>query len=120
MKPKFRIFITLLTATCLAAAAVIPVGAVTLSEGTHARWVDRLDLPDYGREFYNWLVENSNGDGADDALIDPTMAMRTGDGSYAYRLTTLSGTVPFETSLSSKDSGFSAAANAAHIGRQGA
>ncbi len=41
-----------------------------LQEGEYANWVDRLILPDEVRGLYDWMVENSDGDGVDDALID--------------------------------------------------
>ena len=45
---------------------------VSLADGTHEKWIDRLDLTsvEYARDFYDWLVENTDNDGIEDALID--------------------------------------------------
>ena len=45
---------------------------VSLASGTHEKWIDRLDLStaQYAKDLYDWLIENSDNDGEDDALID--------------------------------------------------
>lgn len=68
--------------------------------GTHAKWIERLDLTgaDYAMPFYNWLVENSDNDGAEDALIEPTATSGTvvnSDGTYYYTLKEFTGEVEF-------------------------
>lgn len=71
-------------------------GKVKLKDTNEVRWIDRLDLSgaDYAMEFYRWLEENSDGDGTDDALIDPT-AVGYFDGlGYAYAAE-LTGSVEF-------------------------
>ncbi|MBP3351331.1 MAG: hypothetical protein J6L65_02885 [Lachnospiraceae bacterium] len=73
---------------------------VPLADGTHAKWIERLDLTgaDYAMPFYNWLVENSDNDGAEDALIDPTATSGTvvnSDGTYYYTLKEFTGKVAF-------------------------
>ena len=50
------------------ALGAVPMGAPAVN------WIDRIaNLPTYARNFYNWLVENSDGDGAhsDDDLFNP-------------------------------------------------
>ena len=59
-------------------------GTPALKSTNEVMWIDRLaDLPDYATDFYNWLVENSNGDGTEDALIDPTTGTMY-NGYYIY------------------------------------
>ena len=45
---------------------------VSLKEGNYVNWIDRIDVPDYAIDFYNALIEASDNDGTDDALIDGT------------------------------------------------
>lgn len=67
---------------------------VTLKEGNYAEWIDRLaDLPDYALEFYDWLIENTDGDGVDDMLIDPTTATLD-SGDYIQVVGELTETIP--------------------------
>lgn len=71
---------------------------VKLADGTHVEWIDRLDLTgaeEYAMPFYNWLVENSNGDKTQDALIDFTHATKVGEDGYAYPAVVSTGTVNF-------------------------
>ena len=71
---------------------------VKLADGTHVEWIDRLDLTgaeEYAIPFYNWLVENSDGDGTQDALIDFTHATKMDEGEYAYPAVVSTGTVNF-------------------------
>ena len=44
-------------------------GIIDLKEGNYEKWIDRIDIPEYGIEFYNTLVEYSDNDGEDDLLI---------------------------------------------------
>ena len=43
---------------------------VSLKSGNYADWIDRIDVPDYGKAFYEALVEGAENDGTDDFLID--------------------------------------------------
>lgn len=45
---------------------------IVLASGNHEKWIDRIDFTDnvYARDFYDWLVENTDNDGEQDALID--------------------------------------------------
>ena len=43
---------------------------VSLKSGNYADWIDRIDVPDYGKTFYEALVEGADNDGTDDFLID--------------------------------------------------
>ncbi len=48
-------------------------GQVALKEGSHVKWIDRLDLTgaDYAKNFYDWLVTNSR---PETAVTSPTSA----------------------------------------------
>ena len=46
-------------------------GKVALKEGNHIKWIERINIPDYAKEFYERLEEGADGDGTDDILIDP-------------------------------------------------
>lgn len=46
-------------------------GQVDLADGKHEKWIDRIDVPDYAKDFYAAL-ENGAKDGG--VLIDPTKA----------------------------------------------
>ncbi len=71
--------------------------APQLAEGNYAKWIDRLAaLPEYAVDFYQWLEENANAEGA---LADPTRAQQM-DGDYYYLVTTETGTVQAQCSLS--------------------
>ena len=64
-------------------------GGVQLSSGSHQNWVDRIDCTgaEYARDFYDWLIENSDGDGVEDALIDgslPNITVRTLEGTTYF------------------------------------
>ncbi len=41
-----------------------------LKEGNYARWIDRIEVPDYAADFYLMLEEGCDNDGIDDFLID--------------------------------------------------
>lgn len=71
------IILTIITACCI----LITFGqtktakassAVQLKDGNYEKWIDRIDLTgqDYALEFYDWLIENTDGDGENDLLID--------------------------------------------------
>jgi len=60
----------LLVAYPISASASILDGKVDLAAGHHARWVDRLALPDYAMAFYAMLEEGADHDGIDDFLIE--------------------------------------------------
>ncbi|MBE5741816.1 MAG: hypothetical protein E7360_00645 [Clostridiales bacterium] len=50
---------------------------LTLKKGNYAKWIDRVNFGEYkemARSFYEWLEENTDNDGVDDALINPTDA----------------------------------------------
>ena len=80
---------------------IVPVNALAapaLKPTNEAQWIDRIaDLPDYARDFYDWLVENSDGDGADDALIDPYSATYD-SGAYVYTVAVFEEKIPFTVS----------------------
>ncbi len=62
-------------------------GNPTITDTNEVRWIDRLaDLPDWAMEFYDWMAENSDGDGSEDALINPTSGelYELGSDDYAY------------------------------------
>ena len=64
---------------------------VNLREGNYEKWIDRLaNLPEYATNFYEWLEENSDNDGTDDALIEIDQATAIGDG-YSYQVVSFSG-----------------------------
>lgn len=43
-----------------------------LKEGNYAKWIDRVELPEYATDFYEMLEEAVDNDGIDDFLIDPS------------------------------------------------
>ena len=43
---------------------------VSLKNGNHADWIDRIDVPDYAISLYNALAEGVDNDGIEDVLID--------------------------------------------------
>lgn len=66
--------------------------SIPLASGYHQKWIDRIDFTDadYARDFYDWLVENSDGDGENDALIDGSLesiTVRTITGETSYDVT---------------------------------
>ena len=65
-----------------------------LADGRHIEWIDRVDFSgaEYALELYAWMRENSDGDGAEDALIDPTQAQFFSE-KYVYELE-VSTTIP--------------------------
>lgn len=71
-------------------------GKVPLKDSIEVNWIDRLDLTgeDYAMPFYNWLAENSDGDGVDDALIIPSMGERN-DSMYYHTITEFGAEIPF-------------------------
>ena len=65
-------------------------GIPAIKSTPEEKWIDRLDDPPaYVREFYNWLVENSDGDGSEDALIQPTTGAYLFDRYYGHTIVTL-------------------------------
>lgn len=69
-------------------------GNPILKESNEVRWIDRLaDLPEYSMEFYDWLAENSDGDGTEDALINPTTGvdLEKDNQTYVHPVTTVTG-----------------------------
>lgn len=67
-------------------------GRTELSSGTHVEWIDRIDIPDYIKELYDWLVENSDGEGTD-LLMDVTNETQIGNGQeYGILLREVTGT----------------------------
>ena len=59
----------------------------TLKSGHYVNWVDRVDLPDYAKSFYNSLVEASDNDGNYDFLIytdsgDPVKSFEIWEDDY--------------------------------------
>ena len=50
---------------------------LTLKKGSYAKWIDRINFGDKksdALDFYEWLIENSDNDGEEDALIAPETA----------------------------------------------
>lgn len=45
-------------------------GTVALRPGAHERWIDRIDVPAWARDFYDVLAEATDNDGVDDFLIE--------------------------------------------------
>ncbi len=45
-------------------------GTVALLPGAHERWIDRIDIPAWARDFYDVLAEAADNDGVDDFLIE--------------------------------------------------
>lgn len=69
-----------------------------LSSGNHASYMDRVAaMPDYAKEFYRWMEENSGPDGI---LVDPTKATED-NGEYYYAVHYTSGSEKF--TFTSKD-----------------
>lgn len=61
--------------------------APTLKEGNYEQWVDRVDdLPKYATDLYDWLVDNSQKDGALRTGVTDTLFPNTTD-SYVYYVT---------------------------------
>ena len=75
-------------------------GGPSLAEGNHERWIDRIaNPPQYALDFYTWLEENANADGA---LADPTMGMQIED-IYVYHVHTIEGSAGFTYTGSAHD-----------------
>lgn len=88
------------SAMSMAMFAFRGVRNVLLAEGNHAKWIERLDLSgaEYAVDFYDWLIENSDNDGINDALIDPTAnseGVVHADGKHYYLLKEITGEAPF-------------------------
>lgn len=74
--------------------SVLPADAVavgpTLASGAHVNWIDRIaNLPDYARNFYAWLENNSDVNGV---LADPTKGSRMGT-DYVHKIHEIKGTL---------------------------
>ena len=70
-------------------ATAVAEFSVPLNSGNHQKWIDRVDFSTakYARDFYDWLVENSDGDGENDALIDGSLesySVRVIEGATTY------------------------------------
>ena len=81
-------------------------GQPVLSTDRFASWYERLDstaMPDYAKEFHDWLLEHSDGDSinnvenpcATDWLIDPTKGEVIGGNTYVYEVHRFEWTVDF-------------------------
>ena len=57
---------------------------IQLTSGNYANWIDRVTLPAFAQEFYDWLAESTDGDGDEDVLLN---AANEGYGTYYYRKT---------------------------------
>ena len=68
-------------------------GNPVLKDSNEEKWIDRLaNLPEWAINFYDWMVENSDGDGDEDALINPRTGevKETENGSvYTYQIATI-------------------------------
>lgn len=51
---------------------------VNLKTGNYVKWIDRIDVPEYGYTLYDTLVEAVDNDGTNDYLIDDTYFSSTG------------------------------------------
>lgn len=51
---------------------------VNLKTGNYVKWIDRIDVPEYGYALYDTLVEAVDNDGTNDYLIDDTYFSSTG------------------------------------------
>lgn len=71
----------LFVACPISASASIIDGKVDIATGHHARWVDRLALPDYAIAFYAMLEKGADNDGINDFLIEDRY-FRYGDTDY--------------------------------------
>ena len=87
-------------------------GKVPLKNSNEVNWIDRLDLTgeDYAMPFYDWLVENSDGDGVEDALIDPSMG-EGNDSMYYHTVADLTEEISFTFKPNASDSEIRQAAN---------
>ena len=77
------------------------------------QWIDRLDaMPQYALELYSWMEENSDNDGQSDAMIDVSHADFDGYG-LLHKVTTFTGSAPFEVPDGSAEEIISQAGKAA-------
>ncbi len=76
---KFRVFTSLLAALCVCLGLMVfsfngvkASAEVGLKSGTYQNWIDRVQFFDNEKalDFYNWLIESTDGDGEKDYLID--------------------------------------------------
>lgn len=70
LKQLIAWLLCLLTAAAIPPVAVAADKKISLAEGEHTRWIDRLELPDYALALYAALEEGSDNDGVDDFLIE--------------------------------------------------
>ena len=70
-------------------------GGPVLADGIHEQWIDRIgNLPEFAKDFYLWLEENADLDGA---LVNPELAQKL-EGDSVYLVTTVDGTAQFSYS----------------------
>lgn len=83
-------------------------GTIDKKSGNYARWIDRIEIPECGMDFYNKLYEWSDNDGIDDYLIEDSYFESgeyvTGGGVeyYGAEITSLS----FDEKLTSEQSSY--------------
>ncbi len=92
-------------------------GNPSLTPGNHEKWIDRVDMEAYTTSLYNWLEENSDNDGSDDALIDVTQGdeyLYTDSGTnavlaegYVHYLTMIGGEIRLDLPYDVDDETFS-------------
>lgn len=80
-------------------------GKPNLNAGNYLNWYDRLaDLPDYAKNFHEWLIEHTDGDSIDDSqnpcgtdwMLDPTKGTELSEDVYVYPVTSFTWTETFK------------------------
>ncbi|MGN0633492.1 MAG: transglutaminase domain-containing protein [Oscillospiraceae bacterium] len=80
-------------------SALAAYNSVAVKSGKYANWIDRISVPTYAKNFYDKLVEGSDGDKTDDFLIDYTKAEDLGNGTYGLLISSKSDTVSSESAM---------------------
>lgn len=76
----------------------------SLKEGNYEKWIDRVELPSYAIDLYDWFSDNSKEGGALRTAVTDTLLPDTTD-EYAYKVTTISkGNITFSYSNGSNNS----------------
>jgi hypothetical protein len=93
--------VALLPAAAVGTSVKASAATAKASSGRHAKWVDRIDLPEYAKDFYSTLEEAADGDKEDDFLIDVTKATKL-NGGYAILARSLTGTTETKSVIDNK------------------
>ena len=80
-------------------SALSAYNSVSVKSGKYANWIDRISVPAYATDFYDKLVEGSDGDKTDDFLIDYTKAEDLGNGTYGLLISSKKATVSSESAM---------------------